>query len=256
MHDALRVDEHLDVFSPDVEQPAGLDHLQPFVHQGGGVDGDFFAHFPVGVGQGLLRGDCPELALGQIAKRPAGGSEDELADIRFFPGLQRLGNGAVFAVNGQQGYLAAFYRGHDQVAGHDQGFLVGQGDVFSGLDGRQGGSESGPAHNGGNNRVRARQGGNGNIACSAGVYFFRPAGGKALGKFAGCFGIANRDLFRVEGLDLLAQETAIGAGGQPDNAKAPWELTNHLQNITADRTRRAKKRNIFHWSFYLLRLPR
>ena len=56
MDDALAVDHHLDAIRRQAEQQAGLDQLQPLVHQRGGIHGDLAAHAPVRMRAGLLRG--------------------------------------------------------------------------------------------------------------------------------------------------------------------------------------------------------
>ena len=46
--------KYLDRFGRRVEEPSGLDHLQPLIHQRGGVNGDLSSHTPVGVTQSCL----------------------------------------------------------------------------------------------------------------------------------------------------------------------------------------------------------
>ncbi len=67
--DALPVDHHLDAVLRQIKEPGRLDDLQALVHHGGGVDGDFGAHVPVGVAQGLLPGDGRKLLRGSCRRR-------------------------------------------------------------------------------------------------------------------------------------------------------------------------------------------
>ncbi len=66
VHERLRMDDHFDALVRQVEQMMGFDDLEPFVHEGGGVDRDLLPHGPGGMGQGLLPGD-----RGQVRRRPA-----------------------------------------------------------------------------------------------------------------------------------------------------------------------------------------
>src|SRR5690606_36973879 len=61
MHHTLRMHHHLDLLGPGVEQPAGLDQLQPLVHHARRVDGYLLTHGPVGMGAGLRGGDLCQL---------------------------------------------------------------------------------------------------------------------------------------------------------------------------------------------------
>ncbi len=61
----------------DAEEPAGLDHLQALVHEGGGVDRDLRPHAPGRVGEGLLARDAVEALARAVAEGAAGGGEDE-----------------------------------------------------------------------------------------------------------------------------------------------------------------------------------
>ena len=84
----LRVDDDLDLIGAHVEQPAGFDNFEALVHHGGGIDGDAVAHFPVGVGEGLIDGDVGELVDGRFAEWAAGGGEDDSAHFRVERGVR------------------------------------------------------------------------------------------------------------------------------------------------------------------------
>src|SRR4051812_49640084 len=81
MNDALRVNDDVDPCHFDVEKPAGLDHFEAFVEQGGGIDGDLGAHFPSRVAKRLVLCDFWELLRGSFAEGAAGRGEDQPADI-------------------------------------------------------------------------------------------------------------------------------------------------------------------------------
>src|SRR3989337_4045035 len=68
MHDALWMDDPIDLSGLQVEEPTGLDDLQSLVHQCGRIDGDLFPHDPRRVPKGLLWGDTAEALSRTLAK--------------------------------------------------------------------------------------------------------------------------------------------------------------------------------------------
>jgi hypothetical protein len=57
MHDALRVNDDVDLARRQAEQQAGLDQLQALVHQRCGVDRDLAAHYPARMRASLVGRD-------------------------------------------------------------------------------------------------------------------------------------------------------------------------------------------------------
>src|SRR5205814_7177759 len=57
---ALRVHDDIDAAVGDVEEEVRLDHLEAFVHHGGGVDADLRPHLPAGMGERLGNGHALE----------------------------------------------------------------------------------------------------------------------------------------------------------------------------------------------------
>src|SRR4030042_482408 len=99
--DALPVKEDVDAVQGDIEQPAGLDALQPLVEEGSAVHGDLLAHLPVGVPQRLLGCDAVQLLMRRIAEGAAGGGEDDALDaVRLFA-PEALPDGGVLTVDGR-----------------------------------------------------------------------------------------------------------------------------------------------------------
>ena len=84
------------------EQPAGLDHLQRLVHQRGRIDGDLRPHAPGRVPQRLVDGDVGELGPAAAAEGPAAAGQDDALDGVRRAALDRLEDGAVFAIDRQQ----------------------------------------------------------------------------------------------------------------------------------------------------------
>ena len=64
-----------------VEEPVGLDDLQPLVHQGGRIDGDLLAHVPGRMSQGVGRGDQLESAAVRSRNGPPEAVRINPADI-------------------------------------------------------------------------------------------------------------------------------------------------------------------------------
>ena len=87
----------------EVEEPTGLDNLHRLVHQGCRVDGDLPAHVPGGMVQGVGHRDGSQLFLRVSSERPPAGRQHDPLDLFAPTGLNRLENGAMFAVDGQDG---------------------------------------------------------------------------------------------------------------------------------------------------------
>ena len=152
VHHRLRVHHHLDVLRVDAEEPFGFDHLQAFVHQRGAVDGHLAAHAPVGVLEGLLKGDVASSSRLHAAEGAAAGGEEYL--VHGAPlADEALEDGRVLAVDGQYGHAVAQGGGGDDAAGHHHGLLVGQGYGLAVLDGTQRGPQAGETYDGGQHHV-------------------------------------------------------------------------------------------------------
>ena len=85
--DALRMHKYLDRFGRRVKEPSGLDHLQPLIHQRGGVNGDLSSHTPVGVTQSSLDRHGLKLLYSLIATEGTSRcrEQDALQRIAFLP---------------------------------------------------------------------------------------------------------------------------------------------------------------------------
>ena len=70
MNHALRVHHDLNQRGPGIEQPAGLDHLQPLVHHGGGIHRDLAPHVPIGMAQACSGVTFSSDAGSQVRKGP------------------------------------------------------------------------------------------------------------------------------------------------------------------------------------------
>ena len=70
VHDALRMDDDVDARHFHVEEPAGFDHFEAFVEEGGGIDGDLAAHVPGGMLERLLDGGGGDLLARPVRNGP------------------------------------------------------------------------------------------------------------------------------------------------------------------------------------------
>ena len=129
VHDRLRVDQHVDLLGGQREQMMGLDEFQALVHQGRGIDRDLRAHRPVRMLERLLHG-CRSLIASALAVR--NGPPDAVRITRR-TSSRRLPliawNSALCSEStGSTVAPAAAARAHEQAAGADQRFLVGESD--------------------------------------------------------------------------------------------------------------------------------
>ena len=249
MHHALRVYDHLNSRHFDVEEPARLDHFEPLVEEGGRIDGDFAAHDPGGMLEGLLDGDGLQSRLGplgRIAEGSARGGEPQVAHRRGGLAVQALEDGRMLAVHRQDLNPVGLGLAHDRLAGHHQDFLGGHGDVLAGPDGGQGGFQTGRAHDGNENNVRLRQ-------RSQSDQGFRPRehfGGVAQRRpdSLRLAGVMDRGQSRPMPAALFDEQVGIATGGQPHQLEAVGLVFHHFQGAGANRTGAAKQDDALHVS--------
>src|SRR5205809_1503203 len=85
-----------------IEQTAGLDDLETFVHQGCRINGDSVAHLPCGVIQRLLYRDIGKLGFWRMQERPARRGKPDTANFFHAPARKTLVDSVVLAVDGQE----------------------------------------------------------------------------------------------------------------------------------------------------------
>lgn len=136
VHDALRVDEHLDIVRRDAEQVHGLDEFQALVHHGRGVHADFRAHAPVRVTDSHLGRDVARLFACPAAEGAAGAGEQDLVQLAL-PAGQALENGRVLGIDRHDLRTTFSGAAHDDVARAHERLLIGQRDAPSLFNGRE-----------------------------------------------------------------------------------------------------------------------
>ena len=225
--DALGMDHHVHLGHGQAVKPAGLDDLQALVHEGGGIHADFRAHGPVGMGQGHGRGDGFQAGPVGAPERAARGGQHQLFDERQIGqahAAQGLEQGVVFGVHGQDHRARGGGGGPDEVAGQDQGFLVGQGHDLAGGHGGQGRPKAGRAHDGRDHEVDLRGAGQGGVAGRADEDVRAVAGRQQLGQGGGPGVVDDGQHGRPEGGGLLSQKLHVGRAGQGHDVVFPGML--------------------------------
>ncbi len=119
MHDALGMDDNLDLLGQHAEQQAGLDELQSLVHEGRGIHGNLASHHPVGMSDRLLGSRGGDGLAGPVTEWPPGSGQENApytgrlrSDTRVM--WHALEDGVVLAVDRQQHRTASTHRLHEQ----------------------------------------------------------------------------------------------------------------------------------------------
>ena len=124
MDNALRVNGDVDVFEVDVEEIVDFVNFENFVDERGGVDADFWAHFPGGMGEGFGWRDVGEFGGGAAAERAAATSEGDGLDLVGAVLVGELPDGGSFGVE-REDFGAGFCGfGAEIAAGNGEGFFV------------------------------------------------------------------------------------------------------------------------------------
>ena len=79
MHNALRMNENIDVPVRDVEEDVRLEDLETLVHHGRRVHRDLGTHLPAWMGKSLSHGDPGQRRQGTAQEGPARASQDQAA---------------------------------------------------------------------------------------------------------------------------------------------------------------------------------
>ena len=221
VYGALRMHHHLDALPRHAEQPVRLDDLKSLVHQSRGVYGYLLAHLPGGVPQRLLRCDAFHILQRSSAEWAARRSNQQAQDLVVLS-LEALPDGAGFAVHRQHPAAVASLVVFNQLAGHHDGFLVGQGHRLACSQRRQGWSEADAAHKGHHYLVHPVQG----------DHLLHGREGRA-GKFAGAGGCAPY-MARTEFLHLPLQQFGVVARRQAHDLKLVGKGAHDVQRLPPD----------------------
>ena len=95
------MDENLDAFGRDAEEPAGFHHLESFVHERRRVNSYLGSHAPCGVLQRVGGRNLLQLFMGKLAERAARTGEQNLVYRVYVFTDKALEYGAVLGIDGQ-----------------------------------------------------------------------------------------------------------------------------------------------------------
>ncbi len=135
VNNRLRVNNDLYLLRPDIKQPFSLDHLQPFIHQGSRIDGNFPAHIPVWMIEGLLPGNRSQFFQIFPSERTPGCGENNFLQIIFLACFKSLKNCRMFRIYRKQINALSLHSIHYKFTGHYKGFLICQTYILSCTDG-------------------------------------------------------------------------------------------------------------------------
>ena len=208
-----------------------------------GVAGDLGAHVPVGVGGGLLLEE-PGVGLGvlthlgelHVAEGTAGRGQDDPPKRALGETLDALEDGAVLRVGGEDLDAVLHREGHDGGTSRDEGLLVGEADVLTGLDGGDGGGKAGAAHDAGHGGVDVGMPGHLDHAVGA-EEDLRLVPVHVLDHLLERIHIGTvRDGHHLglELLDLLGHHVEVAAGGERHDLELVGVLLRDVQSLRAD----------------------
>ena len=129
------MNHHFDLLAVNSKQPVRFDDFEPFVHHGGGIDGDAVAHPPVGMRQSLFRSDVGELLERCLSKRATRRGEHKTPNFAMRSAAQTLVQRVVLAVHGKKFAPRLPCDGHHQLARCDENLFVRKSDGLSKLHG-------------------------------------------------------------------------------------------------------------------------
>ena len=132
MHNALTVDQHVNLLQRQIVKPHGFNDFQSLIHQGSAIDGDFCTHLPVWMLQSIRLGHMFQLLTAHTKEGAAGAGQNHTA---HFPAVsdthQTLKNGRVLGVHGNDLNATALGLAHNKLTGADQSLFIGKSNALS-----------------------------------------------------------------------------------------------------------------------------
>ena len=173
---------------------------------------------------------CSEVAT----KRPSGSGEDQTSDARRIAAFEALENGVVLAVDREDVQAARRRGAHDDLAGHHQDFLAGDGQVFSGFERSERRTESARADDGDQDDIRFRVGDEIDEAVFAEEDLRRVAGRESGAQFVEFQFVDEAKDAGAEAVRLLGEGRDAPVSRKADEFDAFWEVSRHLGRTLAD----------------------
>src|SRR5207253_5961622 len=140
------MDDHVHRLVRQAEQEMRLDHLERFVHETGGVNGDLLSHFPGRVAQRFVHRSTRHALRVPGAERAARRRQNEPRQLPGTSPGDALQHGTVLGVDRHDLPAALARRPRDQLARHHQRLLVGERHPLPGSERGQRGLEPRRAH--------------------------------------------------------------------------------------------------------------
>ena len=153
VNNALRMDQHIEPLGGYAENMVGFDQFQPFIHHRSGIDGDFRAHGPVGMGQSLFDTGTVDGILAPAAERPARSGQGHFGHKCLVLPVEHLKQGIMLGIKRQNTRAILSGPRHKGFTGTNQTFLVGQRDHAALLDRRKSRQQAGRADNTGHHNI-------------------------------------------------------------------------------------------------------
>src|SRR5579875_3635686 len=190
-------------------------------------------------------GDSLEALAWPCTERAAGGGKNNPFDGGALAALQTLEQRVVLAVDGQQPDLIGLCRAGHDLAGYNQDFLVGEGDILASLDGAQRGTQSQGPDQRGDYQLCSRQRCDCDRAFHAGHDFDLVTSQKLL-EAGGCFAIGDRHQFGTETANLFGQQFDVSASGHRAHPEAIAKAAHDVEGGHANRPGGTKYRDRLH----------
>ena len=179
-----------------------------------------------------------------IAKRSAAGRHDETAQARTSLPAQTLMDGGVLAVDGQDLGSRGARQFHQELAGHDQGLLVGQGEILAALEDAPRGFHAGRTDDPVNGQVELGLTGHFAQCLRAGAQ--RHPLGQRLAQRIGRGRIRDRHDRGSKFASLLGERLPGSAGGERPHAQPVGVIAHDVERLGPDRAGAAEEGEGLH----------
>ena len=244
------MDDDVDPLGRQTEEEVRLDDLEALVHHRGRIDRDLRPHLPRGMREGVLDRDGVERLETALPEWPARGRQHEATRLLGPAGAHRLVDRAVLGVDGDQLGPALLRFVEDQLAGHDERFLVGEREALAGAHGGvrrpQAERPDEPAHH----RVGLRIAGGLHQTVGPRHDPAFPARGQEALEARDILGPVDGHELRREGGHLLGELLDRAASRERGDPEPVGEGRHDVECGSADRARRSEDGEGFHRDFF------
>ncbi len=178
------------------------------------------------------------------AERPAGGRDDDADEFLTIARAQRLEQRVVLGIGRQDAGAGLLRALHEEIAGANQAFLVGQRDRRAAIDGGERGLQARCAADGGHHPVGRTRGGLDDRAFARTEFGARAR--ERLFQFGQAARIGHRDKARIELLCELGEPLNIAVAGQRLDPVAIRRGAQQVHGAVADRAGGAENGHTAH----------